>query len=66
MGAPSCPVWSAAGLDPIPSSVATYNYSSSSDYNICSRTRVAIINNIYITMQQERNYEKPTVTGGCI
>ena len=43
MGAASRPVWSAAGLDPIPGCVAAYNYSGSSNNNICSRAGVAII-----------------------
>ena len=47
VGAASCPVWPAAGLDPISSCLAAYYYSSSSDYNICSRTGVAIMNRLF-------------------
>lgn len=47
VGAPSRPVWSAVGLDPIPSCMAAHYYSGSSDNNICSRTGVAIINPLF-------------------
>ena len=47
VGAAPRPVWTATGLDPIPSCVAAYNYSGSSDNNIYSRTGVAIINPLF-------------------
>lgn len=47
VGAPSRPVWSAVGLDPIPSCMAAHYYSGSSDNNICFRTGVAIINPLF-------------------
>lgn len=70
VGAASRPVWSAAGLDPIPSCVAANNYSGSSNNNICSRTGVAILNPLFKSnlsmikiMRQKRNCEKCTVGG---
>jgi len=47
VGAPSRPVWSAVGLDPIPSCMAAHYYSGSSDNNICFRTGVVIVNPLF-------------------
>lgn len=41
MGAPSRPIWTAVGLDPISSGLATHNNSCSSDNNLLFRVRVA-------------------------
>ena len=52
VGAASRPVWSAAGLDPIPGCVAANNYSGSSNNNICPRTGVAILNPLFKSIYQ--------------
>lgn len=69
LGAPSRPVWTTVGLDPIPSCMATYNYSCSSDNNISSRTRVAMMKALFkeiILMWQKEAIKKCTVIRSLI